>query len=67
MIYLPESVGSVTRTLAGGLKLDSQNAGSTNVNIALLHSNSSIDGFEYMIGRRAMLDCFLYEILEAFL
>jgi len=67
MVYLPESVGSVTRTLAG-LKLDSQNTGSTNVNIAPLHSNSSSDGFEHMIGKRAMLDdynyCCLYENIE---
>lgn len=59
----------MTRTLVGGLKLDSQNAGSTNVNIALLHSNSSSDGFEHMIGKRMMLDDYyfiLYEISAAF-
>lgn len=54
MVHLPESVGSVTRTLAE-LKLDSpstsQNAGSTNINIALLHNNRSSDDFEHMIGK----------------
>jgi len=51
-IYLPESVDSEIRTLA---ELDSlstsQNVGSTNNKIMLLHNNSSID-FEHMIGKR---------------